>query len=53
MAETQLALGNRSQARAIVKIVETSYPQFGPVTGEADADLRTAFLGVLEKCDKP
>ena len=34
MAQTQLALGNRSQARAIVKIVETSYPQFGPADGK-------------------
>ncbi|HEY1785851.1 MAG TPA: hypothetical protein VGG30_09895, partial [Pirellulales bacterium] len=53
MAQTELALGNRPQARAIVKIVEASYPQFGPTDGKADADLRAAFLDVLAKAQKP
>jgi tetratricopeptide (TPR) repeat protein len=53
MAQMELALGNRSQARAIVKIVETSYPQFGPADGKPDADVRAAFLDVLARCEKP
>jgi len=53
MATMQLALGNRPQARAIVKIVEASYPQFGPADGKADPDMRAAFLDVLAKCEKP
>jgi hypothetical protein len=53
MAQMELALGNRPQARAIVKIVETSYPQFGPADGKPDADVRAAFLDVLARCEKP
>ncbi|HTU27169.1 MAG TPA: hypothetical protein VMF30_17310, partial [Pirellulales bacterium] len=53
MAQTQLALGNRAQARAVVKIVEAGYPQFGPADGKADPQLRAAFLDVLARTEKP
>ncbi|HEX4143816.1 MAG TPA: tetratricopeptide repeat protein [Pirellulales bacterium] len=53
MAQMQLALGNRAQARAIVRIVEASYPQFGPADGKPDPDVRAAFLDVLARCGKP
>jgi hypothetical protein len=53
MAQAQLALGNRPQARTIVKVVEASYPTFAPSGGEAGAELRAAFLDVLARSEKP
>ena len=53
MAQAQLALGNRTQARTIVKIVEASYPDFSPAGGEKDAEQRAAFLDVLARAEKP
>jgi tetratricopeptide (TPR) repeat protein len=53
LAQTQLALGNRAQARTIVKIVESSYPDFSPTGGEKDPEQRGAFLDVLARTEKP
>jgi tetratricopeptide (TPR) repeat protein len=46
MAQAQLALGKRPQARAIVKLVQATHPDFG---GDA---LRQQFQRVLAECEK-
>jgi len=43
-AQAQLALGNKSQARATIKLAEQRHPDLGGPT------LRKQFLSVLERC---
>ncbi len=46
LAQAQLALGKRQQARAIVKLVQATHPDFG------GAALRKQFEQVLVECEK-